>query len=118
MQVHRLSVTGRQNERCALSVAWADGAKDIGRGGALIGRRREPGAAPRPTAGDLVLLTDASLVSKPDFYITGLVLLTDARLVSKPDFYITGIDAFLLRDGLQTGRETFLKSSIAPSACA
>jgi len=99
MQVHRLSVTGRQNERCALSVAWADGAKDIGRGGALIGRRREPGAAPRPTVGDLVLLTDA-------------------RLVSKPDFYITGIDAFLLRDGLQTGRETFLKSSIAPSACA
>jgi hypothetical protein len=99
MQVHRLSVTGRQNERCALSVAWADGAKDIGRGGALIGRRREPGAAPRPTAGDLVLLTDA-------------------RLVGKPDFYVAGIDAFLLRDGLQTGRETFLKSSIAPSACA
>ena len=47
---------------------------------------------PCPTAGDLVLLADARLVGKPDFY---------------------GIDAFLLRDGLQTGGETFLKSSIA-----
>ena len=99
MQVHRLSVTGRQNERRALAVAWADGAKDIGGGGALIGRRRGPGAAPCPPPCDLVLLADA-------------------RLVGKPDFYVAGIDAFLLRDGLQTGGETFLKSSIAPSACA
>ena len=42
----------------------------------------------------------------------------DARLVGKPDFYVAGIDAFLLRDGLQTGGETFLKSAIAPSAYA
>ena len=99
MQVHRLSVAGGQNERCALTIAWADGAKHIGRGGALIGRRRGPGAAPRPTACDLVLLANA-------------------RLVGKPNFYVAGIDAFLLRDSLQTGGETFLKSSIAPSACA
>jgi hypothetical protein len=99
MQVHHRSVTGRQNERCALAVVWADGAKDIGRGRALIGWRRGSGAAPCPTAGDLVLLADA-------------------RLVGEPDFYVAGINAFLLRDGLQTGGKTFLKSSIAPSACA
>lgn len=99
MQVHRLSVAGGQNERRALAVAWADGAKDIGRGRALIGQRRGPGAAPCPTAGDFVLLADA-------------------RLVGKPDFYVAGVNAFLLCDGLQTGWETFLKSSIAPSACA
>jgi hypothetical protein len=99
MQVHRLSVAGRQYERCALAVAWTDGAKDIGRGRPLIGRRRGPGAAPCPTAGDLVLLADT-------------------RLVGKPDFYVAGIDAFFLRDSLQTGGKTFLKSSIAPSACA
>jgi len=99
MQVHRLSVAGGQNERRALAVAWADGAKDIGRGRTLIGQRRGPGAAPCPTAGDFVLLADA-------------------RLVGKPDFYVAGVNAFLLCDGLQTGWETFLKSSIAPSACA
>jgi hypothetical protein len=99
MQVHRLSVTGRQNERGALAVPWADSAKDVGRSRALIGWRRGPGAAPCPTPGDLVLLADA-------------------RLVGEPDFYVTGIDAFLLRDGFQTGGKTFLKSSIAPSACA
>jgi hypothetical protein len=99
MQVHRLSVAGGQNKRRALAVAWADGAKDIGRGSALIARRRGAGAAPCPTAGDLVLLADA-------------------RLVGKPDFYVVGIDAFLLRDGRQLRGKTFLKSSIAASACS
>ena len=99
MQVHRLSVAGGQYQRRALAAAWADGAKDLGRGRPLIGRRRGSGAAPCPTAGDLVFLADA-------------------RLVGKPDFYVAGIDAFLLRDGLQARGETFLKSSIAPSACA
>jgi hypothetical protein len=33
-------------------------------------------------------------------------------------FFFWPIDAFFLRDGLQAGEETFLKSSIAPSACA
>ena len=64
MQVHRLSVAGGQNKRRALAVAWADGAKHIGRGRTLIGRRRGPGAAPCPTTGDLVLLADARLVGK------------------------------------------------------
>src|ERR1700730_8367491 len=95
MQVHRLSVAGGQNKRRALAVAWADGAKDIGRGRTLIGRRRGPGAAPCPTTGEFVLLADA-------------------RLVGTPDFYVAEIDAFLLRDGLQTGGETFLVRVGAP----
>jgi hypothetical protein len=82
MQVHRLSVAGRRNERRAFAVAWADGAKDIGRGSALIARRRGAGAAACPTAGDLVLLANA-------------------RLVGKPDLYVVRIDPLLLRDGFQ-----------------
>ncbi len=89
MQAHRLSVTGRQNERRAHAVAWADGAKDIGRGRALISWRRGSGATPCPTPDDLVLLADA-------------------RLVSEPDFYVAGIDAFLAR-WLPDGRGDFFK---------
>jgi hypothetical protein len=55
---------------------------------ALISRRRGPSAAPCPTAGDLVLLAEA-------------------RLVGKPDFYVAGIDTFLSRDSFQTGGETY-----------
>ena len=36
VQVHRLGIAARQDERCALPVARADGAEDIGRGGTLI----------------------------------------------------------------------------------
>ena len=38
VQVHRFGVAGRQHEGCSLSLLWADGAEDIGRGGALIMR--------------------------------------------------------------------------------
>jgi hypothetical protein len=44
------------------------------------------------------------------------VFLTNARFVREPNFYLVQADAFLLRDFVQAGRETFLKSSIAPSA--
>jgi hypothetical protein len=99
MHVHRLGVAEGQDESRALALARADGAKDIGRGCALIGRRRRPRAAPRPAPRDLVLLANSGLVGEPDFYLAG-------------------IDAFLLRDGLQTRGKTFLKSSIASSAWA
>ncbi len=77
----------------------ADGAEDIGRGGALILRGGGSRSAFRPSTGDFVLLTDAGLVLEPDFY------LVDA-------------DAFFARDFREAGWEAFLKSSIAPSACA
>jgi hypothetical protein len=99
MQVHRFSVAGGQNERRAFAIAWADGAKNVGGCRALIGRRRGAASALCPTAGDLVLLADA-------------------RLVGKSNLYVAGIDAFLPRDGFQLRGKTFLKSSIAPSACS
>ena|SRR6478609_201489 len=99
VQVHRLGVAARQNERCALAFFRADGAEDIGRGGTLVTWRRWARSAPRPSPGDLVLLTDP-------------------RLVGEPDFYCGRIDALILGDLIQARRETFLKSSIAPSACA
>ena len=99
VQVHRLGVAAGQDEGCTLSVLRADRAEDIGRGGSLVAGRARTRAALGPAAGDLVLLADAGLVGEPDLYGG------DA-------------DALLARDLVQAGGKAFLKSSIAPSACA
>jgi hypothetical protein len=41
-QIHREGVAGGQDERRAFALFGADGAEDIGRGGALIFRRARP----------------------------------------------------------------------------
>src|SRR2546430_691104 len=97
VQVHGLGVTGRQDQGRALALLWADGTEDVGGSGALIAGSARAGAALRPSPGDLVLLTDASLVGEPDFY----------RLA---------VERLFARDGLQARGEAFLKSSIAPAA--
>jgi len=99
VQVHRIGVAFRQDERGALAVLRGDRAEDVGRSRALILGRRGARAAFRPAPGDLVLLADAGLVAKPNLYV--------ARR-----------DPFFAGDLLQAGREAFLKSSIAPAACA
>ena len=68
VQVHGLGVAGWQDQGGALALVWADRAEDVGGRGALVTRRAWPGAALRPAAGDLVLLSDTSLVGEPDFY--------------------------------------------------
>src|SRR5258705_5840777 len=99
MQVHRFGIAGRQDQGSSLSLLRADGSEDVGRGGALIPRSARASAALRPPAGDLVLLADTSLVLEPDFYLAD-------------------VDRFFARDFTQARWEFFLKSSIAPSACA
>ena len=99
VQVHRLGVAARHDEGGALAVSGTDRAEDIGRGGSLIFRRAGARSALGPTAGDLVLLADP-------------------RLVGEPEFYRAGIDALFAPDLFQAGGEIFLKSPIAPSACA
>ena len=99
VQVHRLGVASWHDEGRSLAVLRADCAENVGRGGALIVRRRGPCAAFRPTSCDLVLLADA-------------------RFIGEPDFYRGRIDALLARDLVQACGKVFLKSSIAPSACA
>ena len=97
MQVHRFNVAAWQHEAGALAFLRTDRAEDVGRGRALILRRGWPRAAFCPSSRDLVFLADA-------------------RFVGEPDFYRGGIDAFVARDFLQARWETFLKSSMAPSA--
>ena len=97
VQVHGLGVAGRQDQGGSLALTRADGAEDVGRGGALIVWCRGPRAPPCPPPRDLVLLADA-------------------RLVGEPDLYPVRSDALLLRDLVQARREAFLKSSTAPSA--
>ena len=99
MQVHRLGVASRQDQGRALALLRADRTEDVGRGGSLITGRTGARAALRPAAGNLVLLTDT-------------------RLVREPDFYLVAVERFLTGDCIQAGGETFLKSSITPSACA
>ena len=83
----------------ALALLRADGAEDAGRRGALVLRRHGPCAAPRPAAGDLVLLACAGLVGEPDF----------PRIEA---------DFLVLRDACQRGGKVFLKAAMAPSAWA
>jgi hypothetical protein len=99
MEVHRLGVAARHDERRALAVLRADRAEDIGRGGSLVLRGARPRAAFAPAARDRVLLADAGLVGEPDLYGVGS-------------------DALFTPDLRQPCGETFLKSSIAPAACA
>src|SRR5476649_1783103 len=99
MQVHRFGIAGRQDQGGALTLFRADGTEDVGRGGSLVPWSARASAALGPPAGDLVLLAD-----------TGLVL--------EPNFYLADVDCFFARDFIQARWELFLKSSIAPSACA
>ena len=99
MQVHCLGVAGRQDQGRPLALLRADRAEDIGGGGALVPGRAGAGTALGPAAGDLVLLADTSLVLEPNFYLAD-------------------VDRFFARDFIQARWELFLKSSIAPSACA
>jgi hypothetical protein len=99
VQVHRVGIAEGQDQSRALALFRADGTEDIGRRGSLIPRSVRASAALRPPAGDLVLLADASLVLEPDLYLAD-------------------VDCFFARDFIQARWELFLKSSIAPSACA
>ena len=99
VQVHRFGIAEGQDQSRALALFRADGTEDIGRCGSLIPRRARASAALRPPAGDLVLLADTSLVLEPNFYLAD-------------------VDRFFARDLIQARWELFLKSSMAPSACA
>ena len=99
VQGHRLAVASGEDEGCTFPFLRTDRAEDIGRGGALVVGRRRPGSSSGPASRDLVLLADA-------------------RLVGEPDFYIGRVDTLAFDDLCHTGGKAFLKSSIAPSACA
>jgi hypothetical protein len=99
MQVHGFGVAGGQDQSRTLSLLWADGSEDVGRCGSLIPRSARASAAFGPPAGDLVLLTNA-------------------RFIREPNLYFPDIDRFFVCDFIQARWELFLKSSIAPSACA
>ncbi len=95
---HGLGVAAGQDQARALALLGADGAEDVGRAGALIMRCTWPGATLGPSAGDFVLLPDASLVLEPDFY----------GLASR----------FLRGDLLQLGGELFLNAAMASASWA
>ena len=99
MQVHCLGVAGRQDQGGTLALLGADRAEDVGGSSALISRSAGTGTALGPAAGDLVLLADTGLVGEPDFYLVA-------------------VERLRARDFIQARGEVFLKSSIAPSACA
>jgi hypothetical protein len=99
VQVHRFGIAEGQDQSRALALFRTDRTEDIGRCGSLIPRSARASTALGPPAGDLVLLAD-----------TGLVL--------EPNFYLADVGRFFARDLIQARWEVFLKSSMAPSACA
>ena len=65
----------------------------------MILRSAQASAALGPLAGDLVLLPNA-------------------RFIREPNLYFLDIDCLFARDFIQARWEVFLKSSMAPPACA
>ena len=68
MRLHGLGVAERHDEPGALALGRADRAEKVGPGRALVVRRPGPGPALRPSAGQLVLLTDARFILPPELY--------------------------------------------------
>jgi len=99
VQVHRRRIAVGQDQPDRLALLWADGAEDVGRGRALVGRGGRTTAAPGPTPRDLVLLAD------PGF-------------VAEPDLYVAAGEAAIRDDLLQDRRPLFLNAAMAPSAWA
>ena len=80
MQVHRGAGASWQHQRRALALGGADCPEQIGRGGALVLRRRWAAAALRPAAGDAVLLADPGFVLESDLYaLAGANAVADLR---------------------------------------
>src|SRR5271168_3141400 len=67
VQRHSLGVAGREDEAGRLAERGTDGAENIGRGGSLVLQGKRPRAAFGPASRDLVFLTDAGFVLKPEF---------------------------------------------------
>jgi hypothetical protein len=88
VQVHRLSVAGRQDQGCTLALFRTDRTEDVGGSGALVPRRAGAGAALGPPPRDLVLLANTGFVCKPDFYLVA-------------------VDRLLVRDGIQARGEVY-----------
>ncbi len=89
VQAHRCDVAKWQRKGCPAALLRTDSAKDIGLGVVLVLRCRRRGAAPRPAAGDAILLPDAGFVGEPDLYCISFA-------------------ALLAGDPCQRGREFFL----------
>lgn len=66
VELHGLGVGERQDQTRPDASCRTDGAEQIGRLVALVGRLAGPSAAPCPLPHDAVLLTDPSLVLEPD----------------------------------------------------
>ena len=95
MPLHGLGIAARQDEGGTDPTCRTDGAKYVGRLGALVLRRPGPGAAFRPASCNLVLLTDPGLVLPPEFYF--------------------GVGWEFILDFRHTGGEVFLKSASSNS---
>ena len=67
MQVHGLAVGARHDDRGGLAKRRANRPEEVGRVEPQVARRRRPRAGLRPHPSQLVLLTDARFVLKPDF---------------------------------------------------
>src|SRR3712207_2203705 len=85
---HGLGVAIGQDQTRTFALLWADRAKDVGPGGALVVRGCGSRAAPGPAPSDLVLLSDAGFVVPPQLYLGAL-------RKARPDRFHSGWERFL-----------------------
>ena len=88
MRLHGGRVAPGHDQARTLALPGTDRAEDIGRLRSLVVRRRRPGAARSPAAGDLVLLADPGFVLPPELYL-------DAWRKPVPDIRDCGGEIFL-----------------------
>lgn len=88
VRLHGGRVAPGHDQARTLALPGTGRAENIGGLRALVMRRRRPGPARSPAAGDLVLLADPGLVLPPEFYL-------DARCKPAPDFGDRGGEVFL-----------------------
>jgi hypothetical protein len=69
VQVHRRCIAVGEDQAGRESFRRADGAEDVGRGGALVFWRRWARSTFAPAPCDLVLLCDPGFVAEPKFYV-------------------------------------------------
>ena len=93
VQGHGVGVAARQDEARCLALGRAYGAEDVKRLRALVVWRRRSCAAPRPPAGDLVLLAHPCFVLEPDLYVLSAGLARRDLCHDRGKFFLNAVAA-------------------------
>src|SRR5437763_16986958 len=93
MQSYGGGIAARQTKAGGDPLSRANGPEDVGRARPLIVRCRGARPAPRPSPGDLVLLSDPGLGLKPGFYRLACRVALDAQVDADGEIFLNAASA-------------------------